>query len=85
MVTIFDTTGTMIGVAHQAGLMKGNELPRARTALLADSAATTVGAMFGTSPTSAYILSSAGFARLGNWISISNRCLLFGVTLLDAL
>ncbi|PAF13507.1 guanine permease, partial [Shouchella clausii] len=51
LVTIFDTTGTMIGVAQQAGLMRGNELPKARTALLADSAATTVGAMFGTSPT----------------------------------
>ena len=37
LVTIFDTTGTMIGVATQAGLMKGNTMPRARQALLADS------------------------------------------------
>ncbi|MGO8389034.1 solute carrier family 23 protein, partial [Rhizobium johnstonii] len=58
----FDTTGTMIGVAKQAGLMKGNTMPRARQALLADSVATTVGAMVGTSPTSAYIESSAGVA-----------------------
>ncbi|MBA2872816.1 AGZA family xanthine/uracil permease-like MFS transporter [Anoxybacillus calidus] len=65
LVTIFDTTGTMIGVAHQAGLMKGNTMPRAREALLADSIATTVGAMFGTSPTSAYIESSAGVAAGG--------------------
>lgn len=62
LVTLFDTTGTMIGVAKQAGLMKGNHMPRAKQALLADSVATTVGAMFGTSPTSAYIESSAGVA-----------------------
>jgi AGZA family xanthine/uracil permease-like MFS transporter len=65
LVTIFDTTGTMIGVAQQAGLMKGNTMPRAREALLADSIATTVGAIFGTSPTSAYIESSAGVAAGG--------------------
>ena len=62
IVTLFDTTGTMIGVAKQAGLMKGKNLPRARQALLADSVATTVGSMFGTSPTSAYIESSSGVA-----------------------
>ncbi|WP_026221520.1 NCS2 family permease [Bacillus sp. 37MA] len=65
MVTIFDTTGTMIGVAQQAGLMKGNTMPRARQALLADSVATSVGAMVGTSPTSAYIESSTGVAAGG--------------------
>lgn len=62
LVTLFDTTGTMVGVAKQAGLMKGESMPRARQALLADSVATTIGAMFGTSPTSAYIESSAGVA-----------------------
>ncbi|TDL35441.1 NCS2 family permease [Jeotgalibacillus sp. S-D1] len=65
LVTIFDTTGTMIGVAQQAGLMKGKSMPRARQALLADSIATTAGAMVGTSPTSAYIESSAGVAAGG--------------------
>lgn len=65
LVTIFDTTGTMIGVAQQAGLMKGKSFPRVRQALLADSVATTVGAMFGTSPTSAYIESSSGVAAGG--------------------
>ncbi|MGM0874969.1 MAG: NCS2 family permease [Bacillota bacterium] len=83
LVTIFDTTGTMIGVAHQAGLMKGNELPKARTALLADSAATTVGAMFGTSPTSAYIESSAGVAAGGRTgLTTLTVSILFGFTLL---
>lgn len=65
LVTIFDTTGTMIGVAHQAGLMKGNSMPRAREALLSDSIATAAGAMFGTSPTTAYIESSSGVAAGG--------------------
>ena len=65
LVTIFDTTGTMIGVANQAGLMKGNKLPRAREALLSDSIATAIGAMFGTSPTTAYIESSSGVAAGG--------------------
>ncbi|MBS4188704.1 NCS2 family permease [Bacillus sp. FJAT-49705] len=65
LVTIFDTTGTMIGVAQQAGLMKGNTMPRAKEALLSDSIATTVGAMFGTSPTSAFIESSSGVAAGG--------------------
>jgi len=73
LVTLFDTTGTMIGVAQQAGLMKGNTLPRAREALLADSVATTVGAMFGTSPTSAYIESSTGVAAGGRtgWTALT--------------
>ncbi|ADI28307.1 NCS2 family permease [Geobacillus sp. C56-T3] len=73
LVTLFDTTGTMIGVAQQAGLMKGNTLPRAREALLADSVATTIGAMFGTSPTSAYIESSTGVAAGGRtgWTALT--------------
>ncbi|MBH0228621.1 NCS2 family permease [Halobacillus yeomjeoni] len=66
LVTIFDTTGTMIGVAEQAGFIrKDGSLPRARAALMADASATTVGAMFGTSPSSAYIESSSGVAAGG--------------------
>lgn len=65
LVTLFDTTGTMIGVAKQAGIMKGEELPKAGRALLADSVATTAGAMVGTSPTTAFIESSAGVAAGG--------------------
>lgn len=62
MVTLFDTTGTMLGVARQAGLIKDGKMPRVRPALLADSVAATAGAMFGTSPTSAYVESSSGVA-----------------------
>ncbi|MGK7379578.1 NCS2 family permease [Planococcus sp. 1R117A] len=65
LVTLFDTTGTMIGVAKQAGLMKNNDMPRMRQALLADSVAATAGAMVGTSPTTAYVESSAGVAAGG--------------------
>lgn len=62
LVTLFDTTGTMIGVAKQAGLMKDDKLPRARKALLSDSFATTFGAMFGTSPSTAFLESGSGVA-----------------------
>lgn len=65
LVTIFDTTGTMIGVAEQAGLMKDGQFPRAKAALMADAVATTVGSTLGTSPSSAYIESSTGVASGG--------------------
>ncbi|CAD2074683.1 NCS2 family permease [Phocicoccus pinnipedialis] len=60
LVTIFDTTGTLIGVAEQAGLMKNGKLEKAKAALTADAVATTVGATFGTTPSSAYIESTSG-------------------------
>jgi AGZA family xanthine/uracil permease-like MFS transporter len=65
LVTIFDTTGTMLGVAQQANLMKGSTMPRAGKALLSDSIATTIGAIFGTSPTTAFIESTSGVATGG--------------------
>lgn len=65
LVTIFDTTGTMIGVAEQAGFMRDGKFPRAKQALLADATATTVGSMFGTSPSTAYVESTSGVAAGG--------------------
>src|SRR5690625_3685897 len=62
LVTIFDTTGTMIGVAEQAGLMKNGKFPRARAALTADAIATTVGSTLGSTPSTAYVESSSGVA-----------------------
>src|SRR5699024_8885781 len=47
-VDFFDTAGTLVAVATQAGLMKDNKLPRAGRALFADSAATVVGSVVGT-------------------------------------
>lgn len=61
-VDFFDTAGTLVAVANQAGLMKENKLPRAGKALLADSLATVTGAIFGTSTTTSYVESTAGVA-----------------------
>lgn len=65
MVTLFDTTGTMIAVANQAGLVKDGKISKVRNLLLADSFATTIGSLLGTSPTTAYIESSSGVANGG--------------------
>ncbi|MDQ0485141.1 NCS2 family permease [Guptibacillus hwajinpoensis] len=64
-VDFFDTAGTLIAVATQAGIMKNNKLPRAGRALFADSSATVLGAILGTSTTTAYIESSSGVAAGG--------------------
>jgi adenine/guanine/hypoxanthine permease len=64
-VDFFDTAGTLVAVANQAGLMKDNKLPRANRALFSDSAATVVGATLGTSTTTSYIESSSGVAAGG--------------------
>lgn len=61
-VDFFDTAGTLVAVANQAGLMKNNKLPRAGRALFADSSATVIGSILGTSTTTAYIESTAGVA-----------------------
>jgi AGZA family xanthine/uracil permease-like MFS transporter len=60
-VDLFDTAGTLIGVAHRAGLLDANgRLPRLGRALIADSTATIAGAMLGTSTTTSYMESAAG-------------------------
>jgi AGZA family xanthine/uracil permease-like MFS transporter len=68
---IFDTVGTLVGVAHQAGLMKDGELPRSERALFADATGTTLGALLGTSTVTSYIESSAGVAQ-GSRTGLSN-------------
>lgn len=57
---VFDTIGTLIGISEQAGLMRGNKLPRARQAMLSDQAGTLVGAVLGTSTVTSYIESATG-------------------------
>lgn len=66
LVDVFDTAGTLVGVANRAGMLdeKGH-LPRLRRALLADSSATAMGALLGTSSTTSFIESSAGVAAGG--------------------
>jgi len=65
LLAMFDSVGTLVGVAGRAGLMRGNTLPRARGALLADAIGTVVGAGLGTSTVTAYIESSTGVAAGG--------------------
>ena len=65
LVTIFDSTGTLVGVSEQAGLMKNGKLARTKQATISDAVATTVGASLGTSPSCAYIESSSGVAAGG--------------------
>lgn len=61
LVDVFDTAGTMVGVATRAGLLdQDGNLPRLGKALLADSSATVIGALAGTSSTTSYIESGAG-------------------------
>lgn len=76
LVTFFDTTGTLIGLVQEAGLMKDNKMPRAGRALTADSTGMMVGSLLGTSPVGAYVESSAGIAVGGRtgltavWVGI---------------
>lgn len=66
LVDFFDTAGTLIGVSHRAGLLdQDGRLPRIRQALVADSSASIIGSMLGTSNTTSYIESAAGVAAGG--------------------
>ncbi|WP_163654837.1 NCS2 family permease [Listeria sp. PSOL-1] len=61
-IDFFDTAGTLVAVANQAGFVKDNKVPRAGRSLFSDSAATVVGSIFGTSTTTSYVESTAGVA-----------------------
>ena len=65
-IDMFDTVGTLVGVCTKAGMTdsKGN-ISRIKQAFMADSIATTVGAMLGTSTTTTYVESAAGVAQGG--------------------
>lgn len=64
-VDFFDTAGTLVAVASQAGIMKDGKLPRAGRALCSDSTGTVIGAILGTSSTTSYVESSAGVGAGG--------------------
>lgn len=65
-VDMFDTLGTLIGVASKADMLdKDGKLPRIKPALLADAIATSVGAIFGTSTTTTYVESASGVTEGG--------------------
>lgn len=62
-VDFFDTAGTLMAVADKAGLIrKDGTMPRAGRALMADALGTTIGSLFGTSTTTAYVESTSGVA-----------------------
>lgn len=66
LLALFDSIGTLIGLANRIGLVKEDgTVPRVRQALLADAAGTVVGASLGTSTVTAYIESSTGVAAGG--------------------
>jgi AGZA family xanthine/uracil permease-like MFS transporter len=64
-IDLFDTVGTLVGVASQGGLMRGSTLPRARQAFLSDAVGTVAGATLGTSTVTSYVESATGVAAGG--------------------
>jgi adenine/guanine/hypoxanthine permease len=82
-VDLFDNTGTLIGVAHRAGLLdREARLPRADRAFVAISLAAMAGALFGTSTVTSYIESAAGVKAGGRTgLTAATVTLLFLLTL----
>lgn len=65
-VDMFDTVGTLVGVASKADMIdKNGKLPRVKQALFADAVGTTFGAMLGTSTVTTYVESASGVAEGG--------------------
>jgi AGZA family xanthine/uracil permease-like MFS transporter len=65
-VDIFDTAGTLIGVATKGNLLdKEGKIPKAKQALLADAIGTTIGGLLGTSTVTSYIESASGMSEGG--------------------
>ena len=63
-VDMFDTLGTLIGVASKADMLdKDGKLPKIRGALLSDAIGTSLGAVFGTSTTTTFVESASGVAE----------------------
>ncbi len=82
-VDMFDTLGTLIGVASKADLLdKDGKLPKIRGALLSDAVGTSVGAMLGTSTTTTFVESASGVADGGRTgLTGIVAAILFGLSL----
>ncbi len=85
LVDMFDTMGTLIGAADQAGFLdeKGN-LPKMEQAMLADAIATSAGAVMGTSTVTTYVESTAGISaggRTGLTSVVTGLCFLVSMFL----
>ena len=85
LLDLFDSIGTLVGLARQSGLMdKRGRMPRLGRALSADAAATVIGAVLGTSPTTAYLESSTGMqagGRTGLTAIVTGLCFLVALFL----
>lgn len=81
---MFDTVGTLVGVATKAKMLDENgRVPRAKEALLADAIGTTVGACLGTSTVSTFVESASGVAEGGRTgLTALSTAFMFGVSLL---
>lgn len=82
-VDMFDTLGTLIGVASKADMLdRDGKMPRIRGALLSDSLATSFGAVLGTSTTTTFVESSSGVAEGGRTgLTAIVSAILFGLSL----
>ena len=83
-VDMFDTLGTLIGVATKADMLdKDGKLPHIKGALLADAVATTAGAVLGTSTTTTFVESASGVSEGGRTgLTAVTTAVLFGLALL---
>lgn len=82
-VDMFDTLGTLIGVASKADMLdEDGKLPKIRGALLADAVGTTAGGMLGTSTVTTFIESASGVADGGRTgLTSLVSAILFGLSL----
>lgn len=82
-VDIFDTLGTLMGVAAKADMLdKDGKLPRIKGALLADAIATSAGAALGTSTTTTYVESATGVSEGGRTgLTAFTTAILFAVSI----
>lgn len=82
-VDMFDTIGTLIGVSSKANMLdEEGKLPHIKGALLADSIATTAGAVLGTSTTTTFVESASGVSEGGRTgLTAVTTAVLFGLAL----
>lgn len=66
MVNIFDTVGTLVGLAEKTGIVQADgSIPRVKEAMMSDAIGTTAGAMLGSSTITTYVESASGIAEGG--------------------
>ncbi len=77
-MNIFDTMGTLVGLASKTGIMKKNgEIPQAKRVMISDALGTTVGSLMGSSTITLYVESASGVAEGGRSgvTSLTTGCL----------